>query len=191
MTTRAGQVASAMRRASRLAAEWQGKGGDGDRRYVHYMPFNTGEFTGLLAQAIEGYEPGDGEDVRFLGIGCGPGPELIIARDVFGLDATGFDRDAEYVAAACSLGYRAVVADAEAWPSYGKYQVLWFNRVARDAGIQRGIEAKVWHDTAPGAVVICANLEEPPPAASWFPVLDDWGARRGIWMKTGRPAAGW
>lgn len=187
--TRASQVAWAMRRASRLAQEWKGKGGDGDRRYTGYLPFNTGEFTGLLAQAIEGYEPGEDEDIRFLGIGCGPGPELIIARDVFGLDAVGFDRVPEYTAAARSLGLKADDADAEHYAAYGRFQVIWFNRVADDPGIQKRIEARVWHDTEPGTVVICANLSAPPPG--WFPVLDDWEARRGIWMKPGGTGGGW
>jgi SAM-dependent methyltransferase len=186
VTTRASVVAATMHRASQLAREWQGKVVQDPvsrRLYTSWMPFNTGEFTGLLAQAIDGYEPGPDENVRFLDVGCGPGPELLIARDIFGLDILGFDRVPEYVAAACSLGLRATVADAGSYPGYGLAQVTWFNRVARDAGIQAQIEAKVWRDTAPGAVVICANLENPPPG--WFPVLDDQDARRGIYMKPG------
>lgn len=192
MTTRASVVASAIHRAAQLDREWQGKltQTPGDRaRYTLYMPFNKGEFAGLLAEAVAGYEPGEDEDIRFLAIGCGPGSELLIARDVFGLDAVGFDRIAEYTAAARSLGLRADDADAEHYTAYGRFQVIWFNRVARDAKIQKRIEARVWRDTAPGTVVICANLEAPPPG--WFPVLDDWEARRGIFMKPGRTSGGW
>jgi hypothetical protein len=192
VTTRASLVAATMSRASQLAREWQHKVTQSTTErmlYTPWMPFNIGEFTGLLAQAIEGYEPGQSEDVSFLDIGCGPGPELLIARDVFGLDARGFDRVAEYVAAACSLGLTAKVADAEFYDGYGRARIIWFNRVARDADLQRRIEARVWHGISQGAVAICANLEAPPP--NWFPVLDDWEARRGIYMKPHGPAAGW
>lgn len=182
MTTRASVIAGTIRRAVQLDRQWQGKGGSADRRYAPYMPFNRGEFMGLLGEAVAGYEPGADQDVRFLAIGCGPGAELLIARDVFGLDARGFDLDPEYVAAARSLGLDAFEADAEHYDGYGQADITWFNKVARDRLIQARVEAKVWQDTAPGTVVICANLEAPPPG--WFPVLDDWGARRGIWMKT-------
>lgn len=192
MTTRAGQVAQAMSRAAQLDREWLGKVAQSAAErslYTPWMPFNSGEFAGLLPQALAGYEPGPDENVRFLDIGCGPGSKMLIARDIFGLDATGFDRVQDYVAAACSLGLDATVADAEDYAGYGRAQVLWFNRVARDPAIQKRIEAVVWHRTAPGAVAICANLEAPPPG--WFPVLDDWEARRGIFMKPGRTGGGW
>ncbi len=182
-----------MRRAAQLDREWQGKiPQDKDERRLHtpWMPFNLGEFTGLLAETVAGYEPGLDEDIRFLEIGCGPGPKLLVARDVFGLDAVGFDRVPGYVTAARSLGLTAYVSDAFTWPYYDRAGIIWFNRVARDPDLQARIEAKVWHDTSQGAVVMCANLEAPPPS-SWFPVVDDWEARRGAWMKPGGTSPGW
>lgn len=193
MTTRASVVASVLRRAARLDREWLGKVAQGDeerRLWTPWMPFSLGEFTMLLAESLAAYEPGADENVTFLEIGCGPGPKLLVARDVFGLDAYGFDRVADYVAAARTLGLPADTGDAVTFAGYGRAAITWFNRVARDAGIQAQIEAKVWRDTAPGSVVMCANLEAPPPA-SWFPVVDDWEARRGAWMKPGQLTAGW
>lgn len=190
MSARSGTVASVMRRAAQLDRDWQRKGPVTDPRFTPWMPFNLGEFTGLLAEAVAGYEPGDDEDISFLDVGCGPGSKMLVARDIFGLDALGFDIQREYVAAACSLGLNAHQGDARIWPGYGRAQITWFNRVARDPGIQARIESKVWEDTAPGAVVMCANLENRPPQA-WFPVVDDWEARRGAWMKPGGTPSGW
>jgi SAM-dependent methyltransferase len=183
--TRAGAVRETMRQAARLDRDWQRKVPEDDRRYAPWMPFSVPAFTALLAEAMP---EADGD--RFLDIGCGPGSKLLIARDVFGLDAHGFDRNGEYVAAARSLGLSAEIADAETYAGYGRPDILWFNRVARDPEIQARIEAAIWRGMGEGALVICASLEAPPPAR-WFPVLDDWEIRRGIWMKPHRASAGW
>lgn len=189
MNSRAEAVAATMRRAVQLDQQWQRKVPEDDRRYTPWMPFSTPAFVALLAEAMPEAQPAGG-DIRFLDIGCGPGSKMLIARDLFGLDATGFDRVPEYVAAARSLGLDAHDADAGHYAAYGRFQVIWFNRVARDAAIQARIEAKIWRDAADGTLVICANLEDRPPS-SWFPVLDDWDDRRGIWVKPGVPAGGW
>lgn len=189
MSSRARQVARVMQQAAQLDREWQGKvpqTAEDKARYTPWMPFSRPALIELLAEALAWYDPGENEDVKFLGIGCGPGSELLIARGIFGLDAHGIDRVPEYVAAACSLGLRAILADALSYTGYGRYRVIWFNRVARDVSTQLAIEHAVWSGTAPGAVVICANLEQPPPQ-TWFPVLEDWELRRGIWAK---PATG-
>ena len=187
MASRALAVAAAMDRALALDVQWQRKVPETDRRYTPFMPFSKPALVALVAEALPAVTPACG-DIRFLAIGCGPGSDLIIARDVFGMDATGFDRVPEYTAAARSLGLKADDADAEHYHGYGAFQLTWFNRVARDAAIEQRIEARVWHGTAPGGVVIGANLEAPPPG--WDVVLDDWEIRRGIWLKR-EPAAGW
>jgi len=190
VSTRAGTVAATLRRAAQLDQQWMRKVPETDRRYTPWMPFSIPAFIALLAEALP-EAPEIRGDLRFLDIGCGPGSKMLIARDLFGLDVTGFDRVPEYVIAARSVALDAYIADAEDWPSYGNASVTWFNRVARDPEIQARIEAAVWRGAASGAVVIGANLEGPPPR-SWLPVLDDWAdARRGIWANPGMPAAGW
>lgn len=189
MSTRAGAVAATMRRAMDLDRQWQRKVPEDDRRYTPWMPFSTPAFVALLAEAVPEALPVGG-DIRFLDIGCGPGPKMLIARDLFGMDVRGFDRVRDYVIAARTLGLPADTGDAETWASYGAASVVWFNRVARDAVIQARIEERVWHGMTAGALAICANLESPPPG--WVPVLDDWAdGRRGIWAKPGTPVAGW
>lgn len=107
---------------------------------------------------------------------CGIGTRMLIAHELYGLDCHGIDRVPEYVAAAQGMlpedatGVTAEVADALGWDGYGKYDIVWFNRVFSDRELQRKLEYQVWTGMRPGAVVIAANLENPPPA-NWWPVL--------------------
>ncbi len=141
------------------------------------MPFPLFDYIALLAEAMPVLEGS-----RLLEVGCGIGSRMLVAQEIFGLDVSGFDRVDEYVAQAVKLNLNVWVDDALAFAGYGNYDVLWFNRPFRDPVPQRELEAKVWDAMAPGAVVICANLEAPPPRA-WMTVLDDWEVRRGIWWK--------
>jgi hypothetical protein len=188
--SRAGRIAGVIRTAARIEPEWQGRvtqGRDERQQYTPWMPFSLPAFIALLAEAMPA---ADGD--YFLEIGCGIGSKLLVARELFGLDAHGFDRVAEYVTAARTLGVDAEVADAREYAGYGKAHIVWFNRVARDPGLQARIERHVWAHVQPGAVAICANLEGRPPSGSWVPVLDDWAdLRRGIWQKIQLSPAGW
>jgi len=179
--SRAGTVASSVRTALAMERDWLRRIPEDDRRFIPWIPFQLFSFVALMAEA--GKELKDPE--HYLEIGS----KMLIARDLFGLDARGFDRVGEFVRAACSVGLNAVTADAREYAGYGRADVIWFNRVARDTGIEAEVE--VWRSARPGAVVICANLEQAPPA-HWFPVLDDWDSgRRGIWQKPGEPGTGW
>lgn len=173
-----------LRTAARLDEEWRQKVAqtkEEQPRFLPWMPFPISAFTALLAEAYPEL-PGD----RFLEIGCGPGSKMLIAEEQFFLDAYGFDRVPEYVAAAEQAGLQVEVADAATWEHYGEFDVIWMNRPFRDPVPEYQLELKVWADMAPGAVLMCANLEYPPPS-SWPVILDDWEARRGIWMKPALP----
>ena len=174
------RVQDVIRTAGRISDSWRQKIAQdaADKPvYLPWMPFPRAVFVSMLYEAVA-EAPGS----RFLAIGCGPGPELLVAWELFGLDAHGFDRVPEYVTAAAELGVDAMLSDAAAWPWYRDYDILWFNRPFRDPASEQSLEDKVWKDMAPGAVVMCANLEHPPPS-SWLLILDDWEARRGIYMK--------
>lgn len=194
--SRSATIASTLLRAARLDRDWQRRVPEDDRRYTPWMPFSTPAFISMLAEAVQGLAeygvPGDAGDLCFTEVGCGPGPKMLIARDLFGMGVRGIDRNSEYVSAARSLGLDAYIADALDWTGYGWAHVTWFNRVARDAQIEAAIEAAIWRGVQPGSVVMCANLEDKPPS-SWFPVLDDWEIRRGIWRKPepGMQPSGW
>jgi trans-aconitate methyltransferase len=147
------------------------------------MPFSTPAFISMLAEALAEADvtPRTRRDLVFLDVGCGPGSKMLVARDLFGLDVSGFDRREEYVQAACSLGLDAVTADAETFGHYGTADIVWANRVARDAQIQARIDQKILRETKPGAIVMMSHMEVVPPG--WYPILEDAEARRGIWQK--------
>lgn len=182
MAGRSAHIARTIKISRNLDRDWQKRSANPDpARYTPWMPFDLASFITMLAEALPEAPDGlPGEE--FLDIGCGPGSKMLIARDVFGLDAHGIEIDAEMAAAARTLGLDVATADALEFPSYGDYGIVWFNRPFRDPGLQAKLEARVWADMAPGAVVICANLEDRPPS-SWFIVDDDWEARRGVWFK--------
>lgn len=167
-------VTEVMTLAIRLDREWIRKVPETDRRRAPWMPFPVPAFLALLLEAVP-EAPGS----RFLDIGCGPGSKMLLAREICGLDVTGIEIEPQ---AAAEAG--VVPVDAADFTDYGKYDLIWFNRVYRDPGLQAVLEARIWAGMAPGAVVMCANLEAPPPS-SWLIVLDDWEARRGIWRKPG------
>lgn len=170
-------IAEAAGLAARLDREWMRKVPETDRRRAPWMPFPRPDLVALLYEALP-----EAPGYRFLAIGCGPGPDLILAREIFGLDVHGIEIEPEAAQHAAGQGFDVQVADAAGFGDYGKYDILWFNRVFRNPGCQAVLEHQVWRDMAPGAVVICANLEAPPPPSFW-PVLDDWEVRRGIWYK--------
>lgn len=170
-------LAEAARLVTRLDREWMRKVPETDRSRAPWMPFPRPDLVALLYEALP-----EAPGYRFLAIGCGPGPDLILAREIFGLDVTGIEVEPEAAAAAVSQGFGVLTVDALEFGDYGKYDLLWFNRVFRDPVLQAALEQRIWEGMTAGAVVICANLEAPPPSSFW-PVLDDWEVRRGIWYK--------
>jgi trans-aconitate methyltransferase len=176
--TTAGRARAALRDAALFDTQWMASAaGHDDVKRTPWMPFPLHDFIALVAEALP-ESTGD----TFLEVGCGPGTRMRLARDIFGLEVTGIDRVPEYVDAALQQGLDAEVADALGWDGYGKFDIVWFNRPFRDPALQRQLEAQVWNDVRPGAVVICANLESPPPR-TWWPVLDDREVRRWIAQK--------
>jgi SAM-dependent methyltransferase len=157
---------------------------------VPWLAFNLLDFTGLLIATF----PFIGEGGRFLDVGCGPGSKMLLARDGFGLDVYGFDINPAYVAAARDHGLPAELASAEAYDGYKAADCVWLNRPRRDREGEAILERQIWDEMAPGAVIICANLEHRPPE-NWFIIEDQWqDLRRGAWLKpyevtiTGEPA---
>lgn len=174
-----GEIAAVITMARELDRDWltNPAGRDDPARYTPWMPFPLFDYIALLAEAMPVLEGS-----RLLELGCGIGSRMLVAQELFGLDVSGFDRVDEYVAQAVKLNLNVWADDALTFTGYGHYDVLWFNRPFLDPVPQRELEAKVWEAMAPGAVVIAANLEAPPPRA-WMTVLDDWEVRRGIWWK--------
>jgi len=185
---RFGEIAGAFNLAQQVSAAWQGKAvqGEAERaRNTGWMPFNIFDFATLLLEA-QAWLGDDGR--KLLEIGAGPGPCLEVAR-ALGWDTYGVEVSDQMAAAARERYLQVLTMDAMLYKAYGNYDAVWFNRVCRDRPLQMALEQKVWHDMRPGAVIICANLENPPPP-SWFIINDSWGTepeglRRGVWAKPG------
>jgi hypothetical protein len=156
------------------------------------MPFNLFDFAALLFEASP-LIPQDTPDTppRFLEVGAGPGPNMVIARDAFGMDVTGIEVNDELAAAGRDAGLPVQTADARHWSGYDKAGAVWLNRPIRDADTELALEQEVMRGMAEGAVLLCANLEARPPE-SWFIVSDSWDSmRRGAWVKPHVATEGW
>jgi hypothetical protein len=166
------EIAAAIERAEQVAQQWRGKAG--------WMPFNLFDFGTLLLESVT-WAPGR----RLLEIGAGPGPNLIFAR-ALGWDAHGIEISEEMAAFARREGLDVETVSALDYKGYADYGAIWFNRVYRDdREAQRQLEELVLREMADAAVLICANLENPPPS-SWWIINDSWDdMRRGAWAKPG------
>lgn len=167
-----------MKLTARLEREWAGKIPDTDKSRCPWMPFPMHAFISLLDEAFA-VAPGN----RMLEIGPGPGGKMLRARDQYGLDVTGIEIVPEYAAEAGRHGLDVRLGDAADFEDYGSYDLIWFYRPFRDPDLQANLEKLVWDQMAPGAVVICAGLETQPPDPPFWPELDDWEMRRGIYRK--------
>jgi SAM-dependent methyltransferase len=165
-----------MTQAARLEREWLGKDPGTDSRYLPWMPFSIPAFIALAAEALP-----ETSGNRFLDIGAGAGTKMLLAREIFGLRVTGIEVSAAYAERARALGLHVLAADAADFTGYGQFDLIWLYRPFRDIDAQAALEKTVWDQMAPGAVVIGANLEAPPP--DHHVILDDWERKRGIWMR--------
>jgi SAM-dependent methyltransferase len=171
-------VRASMQLAARLEREWSGKLPDTDKSRCPWMPYPMHAYISLLDEAFAA-APGN----RFLEIGCGPGSKMIRARDTYGLDVTGIEIVPEYAAEAGRHGLDVRLGDALDFADYGGFDLIWLYRPFRDPDAQAALEKTIWDQMAPGALVICAGLEAPPPAGSFWPELDDLELQRGIYRK--------
>ena len=143
------------------------------------MPFNLFDFAALLFESV----PLIPDAGTFLVVGAGPGPEMIIARDVYGLDVAGIEILDELAAMGRDLGLPVQTADADDWTGYEKFAAVWLNRPIRDREMERFLEDRIWREMADGAVAIVANTETRPPQ-DWIICSDQWDdLRRGAWVK--------
>jgi len=171
------EMAATIGEAERVSLKWQGKG-------TGWMPFNLFDFGGLLLECYT-WAP----NKRLLEIGCGPGPNLMLAR-AMGWDACGIEINEAMAQAARETGLDVLTRDAFEFTGYDAYGAIWFNRAERDDRRKETLlEQKVLGEMADGAVLICANLEKPPPS-SWWIISDQWDdLRRGAWAKPTKPGA--
>ena len=179
LTSRFQQIALSIEQAQQLSRTAAELSVQADPRDTPWMPFNLFDFAALLFEAV----PLIPDTGRLLVVGAGPGPEMVIARDVYGMDVAGIEILEPLAALGRDAGLPIQTADAGEWTGYEKYDAIWLNRPRRDRGLEAMLEARIWREMAEGAVAICANTEHPPPE-SWFIINDSWSdLRRGAWVK--------
>ena len=163
-----------------IERQWQKKVDVGDQQmFTGWMPSDVAQYLVLLIEALA-EAPGG----RFLEIGCGPGTKMMLARELFGLDVTGFDRVPEYVVAAKEQGLNVAECDAFDFQDYNKFDIVFFNRPFRDREVQCDLEKMVYSKIRRGAVVLAMNLENQPPSDKYLVCVDDWECgRRGVWLR--------
>src|SRR5215813_10070328 len=131
-----------------LDRSWQKKVPEASSpEYTPWMPSDVAQYLVLLIEALA-EAPGD----KFLEVGCGPGTKMMLAERLFGLDVSGFDRVPEYVKAAVEQNLNAFECDAMEYGGYGEFDVVFFNRPFRDAGLEQQLERTVWRRMRRGAV---------------------------------------
>ena len=151
-----------------------------------WMPYDLFDFAALLLEASPAIPQPDPETPPLLlGVGAGPGSKELLARDGFGMNVHGIEIIDELAAIGRGHGLDIETADAVTWKGYGDCDCVWLNRPIRDAGAEAALEQRIWDEMTPGAVIICANLEAPPPAG-WYIINDSWASlQRGAWAKAG------
>ena len=149
LTSRFQQIALAIEQAQQLSRTAAQMAVQADPRNTPWMPFNLFDFAALLFEAVP--LTGDGGLVV---VGAGPGPEMVIARDVFGMDAHGI----EILDELALLG-------RDAWPAHrdrGRPRLGRVREVRRGSAEPAGarprleamLERDVWDGMAPGAVAM-------------------------------------
>lgn len=161
------------------------KQGDPASPVLPWMPFQPAEFCSILFECVP-----EMAGSWFLDVGCGPGTKLLLARDLFGLEAHGIEISSVMsLVARESFGPRVYTADALSMPPgfYTGYDLIWLYRPFRDRLLEEQLEVRVMDEMKPGAILAGAHWEICPADHRWIPVFDDWEIRRGAWMKPQTP----
>lgn len=180
---RAVEIQAVLKTAVKEDLEWLGHGRIPGKKPdpVHnpWMPFQMSEFVAMLAECLV-----ESEGNEFLDIGSGIGTKIMIAEDLFGLDAWGIETDKVMREYAVSNSRWTELWDALRCTSYNTPDILWLYRPFKDTFRQAQLEHKIFEDMKPGAVIAGANWENKPTG---FEIvledLDDSGLIRGAWKK--------
>jgi len=117
-----------------------------------FQAFRIPDFLRLLAVAVMAVAP-----MRsFLDAGCGIGTKVLIARDMFGLDAAGIDVVPSYVEEAGRLGLGGMVAlvDVREFGGYGEQDIVYCYGPFREPDAQAAFEKRLHAAMRPGSILI-------------------------------------
>lgn len=159
----------------------------GDRKdttYLPFMPYQIADFTAMLVECVA-EAPGS----KFLDVGCGTGTKMVLARELFGLEPFGIERDPE-MAARAKARFPGCVYSGDAlncvFPRfYEQADLIWLYRPFRDPEKQAELETMIRRAMKYGAILVGGAWETCPGDDGWQTIVDDWGGgmRRGAWQK--------
>jgi SAM-dependent methyltransferase len=163
-----------------------------DPVYNPWMPFQMADFIAIMAECVaaldEQPEPKYLRQKRrtpvFLDVGSGIGTKVLVARELFGLDAYGLEIDKTMHQYARDHGHRAsILCDAmDGGYFYSQADIIWMYRPFRDEVSQAKLEHKIYEEMKPGAIVAGAQWMNEP--SGFEIVIDDWDiGHRGAWKK--------
>ena len=147
-----------------------------DPDYVGWMPYDLSRFVMFLTDAVAVATPGPLSLISFLDVGAGPGTKVLLARELYDMDAAGIEIVPEYRAAAVVLGAQVLLCDARTYLCYAAYDIVYLNRPVQDVAFERQVMAAM----RPGAVLITVNGMTRPPHTEWEPVAEEYDVPDGL-----------
>lgn len=171
-------AAAVIRQVQETEHRWFAQG-DPKSAVLPWMPFQPADFLSIVFECVP-----ELNGHVFLDVGCGPGTKMQLASHFFGFDAWGVEIDPAMVKEAEKHG-QVVCADAlKAAPAtYAFYDLIWLYRPFRDPALEDELEKRIMAEMKPGAILAGGAWENCPADSRWITVVDDWGLRRGAWMK--------
>jgi SAM-dependent methyltransferase len=156
----------------------------GDRKnptYLPFMPYQIADFTAVMMDVVA-----ETNGPKFLDVGCGTGTKMVLARELFGLEPYGIERDPEMAARAQARFPCVYSGDAlNCTPEfYEQADIIWLYRPFRDADKQDELETLIRGAMKSGAILAGGAWEMCPGHDGWQTIVDDWDEmRRGAWQK--------
>lgn len=148
-----------------------------DPDYVRWMPYELSRFVMFLTDAVAVATRGSAYlGHYFLDVGAGPGTKVLLARELFGLEAAGIEIVPEYVAAAHALGAHVLQCDARTYEGYHTHDIVYLNRPVQDPAFERRVMGLM----RPGSVLITVNGMTRPPHTEWEPVSEEYDVPDGL-----------
>jgi SAM-dependent methyltransferase len=179
--TKAGHIQRQIRWAQNEEAHLLMHGDRLNQTYLPFMPYQIADFCAVLIDCIA-----ETTGPKFLDVGCGTGTKMVLARELFGLEVQGIERDTEMAARAASRGL--VTAGDALWMRgsnfYGQFDIIWLYRPFRDADKEDELETVIKAEMKHGAILAGGAWESCPGDGGWQIIVDDWSEmRRGAWQK--------
>lgn len=175
--TKAGHTQRVIRSAQDMDSTYNLTGGNDER--LPYMPFQLADFTAILFEAAA-----ETNGTFFLDVGAGTGSKMMIAEELFSLNAYGIEIDENLVLASSYNRNRrltctcALTGDVD----YSIYDIIWLYRPFRDPELEAKLENRIRQEMKPEAILAGGAWELEPPR-HWETIVDDWDCKRGAYKK--------